>query len=645
VLAAVGLAAASSAGRAETVIRVDQLGYEPGRAAHASLMTGPRDRVDRVDVVAADGTVVARATLAGAPKRWGAWQVRRLDFVVPDAGRYALVARGPHVAARSPAFPVDDGDTLYGEALQHALAFYQVERDGPDFIAGPLRTAPGHLNDAQATAYESPVFNGSDEIVGALVPTGRTLDASGGWWDAGDYLKFVVTHSYVVGALLTGVRDFPRVMDSAQGGAAFDAEARFGLEWLLRMWDDASGTLYYQVGLGTDFVSLPYVSDHDLWRLPQVDDTLGGDDVAHRYIRHRPVLQAGPPGAPVSPNLAGRLAASFALGARVFRDRDPTFAATCLKAAAHVYELADRHPTKPLLTSAPFDFYGETSWQDDLEWGATELALAIRAWPGELPPGLPHTSPGYYLRDAAGWARRVLDASPAGSDPLGMYDTSAFAHFDLWRALGRLAPLDAPPDAPAVSRRDLEKALVAPVKRAHEAAAADPFGFGTPWQNWDSTSRGLGISVLAAEVAVVEGDDAWAADSRQWLGNVLGDNAWGLSLLVGDGASFPLCLQHQVANLVGSLDGGADGAPVLDGAAVEGPNATRSVKLGTPGGARRCPANGGDRFARFDGHDAEFSDRVSNYPNTEPAIDLGAAAPLAFAWRIARQPDDGALGF
>ena len=41
---------------------------------------------------------------------------------------------------------------------------------------------------------------------------------------------------------------------------------------------------------------------------------------------------------------------------------------------------------------------------------------------------------------------------------------------------------------------------------------------------------------------------AW---SGRWLANILGANAWGTSLIVGDGTTFPHCLHHQVANLVG----------------------------------------------------------------------------------------------
>ncbi|MGG7382749.1 hypothetical protein ACQ7B2_29735, partial [Escherichia coli] len=71
-------------------------------------------------------------------------------------------------------------------------------------------------------------------------------------------------------------------------------EARFGVDFLQRLWNDRTSTLYYQVGVGDGNES--FGGDHDIWRLPQADDTFAGSDPYWRYIRHRPVFQAGPAG-------------------------------------------------------------------------------------------------------------------------------------------------------------------------------------------------------------------------------------------------------------------------------------------------------------------------------------------------------------
>ena len=87
-------------------------------------------------------------------------------------------------------------------------------------------------------------------------------------------------------------------------GTDFTGEARFGLDFLQRMWHQRTRTLYYQVGTGE--ANNYYTGDHDIWRLPQADDHYQGSNPHDVYIRHPPVFRAGKPGAPISPNLAWR---------------------------------------------------------------------------------------------------------------------------------------------------------------------------------------------------------------------------------------------------------------------------------------------------------------------------------------------------
>ena len=179
-----------------------------------------------------------------------------------------------------------------------------------------------------------------------------------------------------------------------------------------------------------------------------------------------------------------------------------------------------------------------------------------------------------------------------------------------------------------------QAALLADMKKALDGAVAqagtDPFGFGFTWAAWDTTTHGAGLSVQASEYDQLSGTSTYAAYADRWLSNILGANAWGLSFIVGDGATFPRCLQHQVANLAGSLTGTS---PVLAGAAVEGPNS--SPTHGAVSGMIACPANGADTYAPFNGSGAQFQDNMQSYDNTEPAIDLTASSPLAFARQIA----------
>jgi endoglucanase len=528
------------------------------------------------------------------------------------------------VSATSPKFVVDTPINLYSTALANTLSFYQNERDGADYIPSPLRNGAGHLNDEKATVYKTPSFDDNDNIKGSLNATGATIDASGGWWDAGDYLKFVQTHSYVVAMMLVGIRDFPAQMGPGSG-ADFTAEAKFGLDWLQKMWNDNTKTLYYQVGIGTDFVSFDYLSDHDIWRLPQVDDTYAGSDPTYQYIRNRPVFVAGAAGAKISPNLAGRLAADFALCYKVYKSTHESYANKCLLSAEHIFDLADTSPTA-LLTVAPNDFYPEDEWRDDMELGATELYFALRS--DNLPSGLPHTDANYYLKQAATWANAYITGPNDGTDTLNLYDVSGLAHFDLHRAI----TLAGNPSGLAVSQKALVNDIANQIQTSL-TGADDPFGFAWPWSSNDTVSHGAGLSVMAREYYSLTRTGSYATDSRRWMANILGANPWGVSFIVDDGKPFPYCMQHQVANLMGSTNGKP---PVLSGAAVEGP--TNAATSGLLDNMVTCPPDGGNVYKAFNGNGAVYKDNVQSYSTDEPAIDLTAASFLMYAWKIAGEP-------
>src|ERR1700730_6586396 len=306
-------------------IRVNQVGYEAGLSSRAYLMTPNAVSAASYAVKNSGGATVASGAVGATSGKWGTYSVYPIDFTISAADTYTILVSGS-VSATSPNFRIDTPANLYTTPLSNNLYFYQNERDGPNFISTPLRTAAGHLNDASATVYSSPTFNSNDLILGSLSPTGATIKAEGGWWDAGDYLKFVQTHSYVVALMLIGARDFPNQMGTGTTTSNYTNEAQFGLSWLQQMWNDSTETLYYQVGIGTDFVSYNYLSDHDIWRLPQADDTYGGSNSVYQYIRHRPVFVAGAAGSQISPNLAGRLSADFAECFQVDDANSPTLA-------------------------------------------------------------------------------------------------------------------------------------------------------------------------------------------------------------------------------------------------------------------------------------------------------------------------------
>src|SRR5579864_6025450 len=634
-------------------VRVNQVGYVAGASKRAYLMASAAESGATFVIKNSSGTTVFGPTAIGA--NLGSWSngfpdVYALDFdTFTTAGTFTISVSGS-IAASSPSFKIDTGTNVYTSALGNSLFFYQNERDGSNFIATPLRTAAGHLNDASATVYVTPAMNSNGRFSGSLTPatfngSGVTIDAMGGWWDAGDYMKFVQTHSYTVAMMLVGIRDFPNQMGASgvtQNGLHFTDEAKFGLDWLQSMWDDKNEIFYYQVAIGNG--NSKTISDHDIWRLPQADDTFGGCTSLYRYICHRPVfvnpaalnssgqIQAG---AKISPNLAGRLAADFALCFHEYQTSNPTYANQCLTSAEHIFDLANTAPSGNLLTAIPFSFYPETEWRDDMELGATELYFAVQGCGSTCPINLHPAS--YYLQQAAHWANAYITGPNDAADTLNLYDVSGLAHFELYRAL----TLAGNPSGLETTQAALVADLVKQLNKAVAQSATDAFGFGFPWAAYDTTSHGGGLAVMAAEcnylvtlgaACTLNNGTSPAAYAGRQLANVLGANAWGTSLIVNDGTTFPLCMQHQVTNLVPTPP---NGPPFLSGAAVEGPNSA-SAK-GTLSGMVACPPNGVDVFAHFNGK-AVYKDFVQSYSTVEPAIDLTASSFLAFSWQMAGAP-------
>lgn len=607
------------AGAPAATIRVDQVGYPAGALKQAEIMTKskPAHALRWVVVRAGSCTVaasgLARLDLGGWSKRYGwVWGAGFSGVHAPGSYRVGIV-NDP--SAASPWFRVGPAAQLYATPLANALSFYQNERDGPDFIHSALRTAPGHRSDASAMTYRTPPVDENGGFKGSLAKyaTGVRINATGGWWDAGDYLHFVETTSYTEAILEQGIASFPGQM-GAGASADFTSEAKFGMDFLQRMWHEKTKTLYYEVGTGE--ANNYYVGDHDIWRLPQADDHYQGTNPRYVYIRHPPVFRAARPGALLSPNLAGRLTADFALCYQVFRKSDPGYAATCLRDAKTVYSLASTHWKGQLMTAIPFDFYPETSWQDDMMLGATELAIA------QHDAGRPDAG---YLRAAAGWASAWIHGKQALSDTLNLYDVSALADYELDLALRGQHVTGL-----AVTRAQLLGNLRGQIKKGIHVAASDPFRFGFAWDQYDTTTHGAGLTVMADEYQALTGSQVYSGWAQHWLDNILGSNGWGVSLIVGDGTVFPDCMQHQVTNLAGSHDGTP---PVLAGAAVEGPNSFAAT--GTVPNMQRCNANapGNVPYAAYNGHQAVFQDNVQSYSTVEPAIDLTALSPLAFAWQ------------
>lgn len=584
-------------------IRLDQIGFGTTEAKHAYVLGGAANT--KFTVVDSRGRTVLTGRTGASTGSWSEKfpSVHPIDFSrVQTPGTYRIKVG----STTSPTFKIDSLNKLFAPVAHNTVEFFQAQRDGAQVIPGRLNRKPAHLTDRDAMVYEEPVFKGEggDQIAAPLKPTGVKVDLEGGWFDAGDFVKFTHASSYSTASMLLALRN--------KHNDALYEEAKFGLKWLDKAWDEKSGVLYAQVGIGTGSEEFGFVGDHDVWRLPEADDKLNvqpGD--REYYIKHRPVFRANKAGEKISPNLVGRVAGSFALAAQIEARRNPRLACEYLNKAASLFALAKTSDVGELVTAFPHAYYPESSWTDDMEFGATQLALAAKA--------LNDRRYGQFARAAAHWAKEFL--ATADPDTLNVYNISALGHADLAPLLKRGVPGAPVTEAQVVG--DIQRQL----QQGADAAQRSPFRTAANVETWDVGSRTFGFITTAALYEKLTGSAQYKTFGTQQRGFALGTNAWGTSLIVGVGSKFPECPHHQAANLSGSTSGGSK---VLVGAVINGPNdATLFGDLGEmPPGSVPCTK---PYTLEFNSAKSVFADDLRSWPSSEPAIDFTATGVLGFS--------------
>ncbi|MDP9792823.1 endoglucanase [Catenuloplanes nepalensis] len=589
---------------AASYIRLNQVGYQADQEKIAYLMGTTAQSAAAFSVVSSAGATVRSGRVGTSRGSWNSAYnaVLPIDFTdVTTPGTYTIQISGVGTSA---AFEIGSRADLYAPVSRAMSTFFQTQRDGANVIPGALNRQPSHPDDVSATVYNVPTFqDGSDVIVGNLSAISNTpkVDVSGGWFDAGDYLKFTHTTAYAVGALQVAER-------SGSTDPARAAEIEHAMAWLDKMWDETDNVLYVQVGLGGGNSAGTFAGDHGDWRLPEADSTITDRaGTGKYYLRYRPVLRANAPGAQISPNLAGRVSAAFALSAQRHAASDPARAASDLAKAAAIYGKAQiSNPPSKLVTAYPFAFYPETVWRDDIVYAATELARAGRALGDSRAQG--------WLNQAALHAKNYIEE---GGSTLNLYDVGGIALPDLAEELTATGTTGF-----AVTPESIRQHQQARLDEAVARANADRFRAGAEYANYDSTSYTLGLIAQATRYDEVFGTSTYRAFAQSQANWALGGNPWGVSLIVGVGDTFPKCPHHQVADLSGT-------GAILTGAAVNGPNGEDEFEgLET---SESCPVDGVDQYAAFSGNGARYLDDTEAWMSNEPAIDFTATGLLAFA--------------
>lgn len=586
---AAALVTAGFSSRSETptiYLRANQIGYLPQetKIAIAFLQrSAEKQRFEIIDAISSR-RVWGPAQLGANAGAWGNFAYHyRLDFsVFNKTGRFKLRIVG--MTFESLSFNI--GPQTYNGLHELLLDYMRQQRCGYN----PFLDEVCHQKDGR-TMYGS-------------MPDSTYIDASGGWHDAGDYLRYLLTSSNASARLLLSYREnrgsFRDAFNSlgqsgANGIPDILDEARWGLDWMLKM-HPAANQLFHQVADDRDHLG---------WDLPYEDiSDYGWGPGSYRVVYY---ATGKPQGlgqyqntSTGIANLAGRYAAAMAMAARVWKDdlRDESFAARCLQAAREVYEMGKKQPGCQEGTPCrqPYRYY-ESTWEDDMEWGAAELFRAS----GEK----------NYLSEAKAFARQIASTSWTGADSARHYEFYPFAnvgHYALYSLVDRAFQ----DTLAGFYRESLDKMTARAIKNPYRIAV--PF-------IWCSNNLVVNFITHGLLYEKMTGDTRYrqlVLEHRDWL---LGRNPWGISAFVGippDGGNTPQFPHSVIADKTRrQITGGLNDGPVY--ASIF--KSLRGIRL-----LREDP------YADFQSDLVVYHDDIGDYSTNEPTMDGTADASFFMAW-------------
>ncbi|GAA4180218.1 glycoside hydrolase family 9 protein [Streptosporangium oxazolinicum] len=231
--------------------------------------------------------------------------------------------------AEAPAF-------AYGEALQKSIWFYEAQQSGA-------------LPSWNRVGWRGPSGLGDGQDAG--------LDLTGGWYDAGDHVKFGLPMAASATMLAWGAVEYRDAYASSGQLTHLLNNLKFVNDYFIKAHPSAN-VLYGQVGNGG--------RDHAWW----------GPAEAMQMERPAYKIDASCGGS----DLAGETAAAMAASSIVFRPTNPTYADTLVTHAKQLYTFADtvRKKYSDCVTDAAGYYQSWSGYNDELVWGAIWLHRATQ---------------------------------------------------------------------------------------------------------------------------------------------------------------------------------------------------------------------------------------------------------------------------
>ena len=405
-------------------------------------------------------------------------------------------------------------------------------------------------------------------------PAGTKISSPKGWYDAGDYNKYIVNSGFCIGQMLNIyplVENYLRglninIPESGNGAPDILNEIFYNLEWMLTM-QDTDGGLYHKL------------------TTPNFESFIMPNECKQtRYVVQK------------STCATLDFAASMAMASRIYKPYEkqfPNFSEKALTAAKKAYLWAMKNPNvmynqnelnKNFSPKINTGTYGDFSAKDEFFWAAMELYLT--------------TGNTDFLKEAESYMPQHFTTPTWGNvGTLGM--TSFLMHYKTGSKMRS-------PEVVAVENKIKEKLVEWAdeyIKRADNSMFFAPFGNKKSDFHWASIAEGAATDgVLLIQAYIVTKDKKYLKNARRNADYMFGRNPLQLCFVTGFGEHSPQHPHHRVS--------ASDGikAPI-PGLLVGGPNAT---------------ANEGNYY-NTEQPDKRYADNQESYTTNEVAINWNSA--------------------
>lgn len=458
----------------ENTIHLNQLGYLP--EGHKSAVVIGSSALFSI-VECKSKKTVFKGKL-GDPVHWDASgeTVRIADFSeFSTPGTYRLHVGG----SISHRFDIDRD--VFEEVARASIKAFYYHRVGvalEEKFAGIYARPAGHPDD-KVLIHASAASESR--------PEGTAISSTKGWYDAGDYNKYIVNSAITVSTMMSAFEHYPdlagsldlNIPESGDDIPDILDEIRWNLDWMLSMQDPADGGVYHKLTT-KNFCGMI---------MPE-------EDTAPRWV----VMKTTP--------ATLDFAASMAQASRVYKPYDAEFSKQCLSAAKHAWTWAKQNPGIYYLQP------------DDIRTGA-------------------YNQPGSPLDDEWYWAATELSISSGETFEAPIPDPLIVPE---WRDGAALAAMD---KVHAFKDPEARQALLVLADALLEKQQKNPYSVSNDAFRWGSTSDFLNQSMILIYAYRLSGNKAYKAAAQSTFDWVLGKNPTGYSFVTGFGEVTPMFIHHR----------------------------------------------------------------------------------------------------